>query len=192
MDPFVYDPEETVRTVRSRYWRHNDFGEDGGESKKWEFFPIGPISIPIPNLEGRKKAIRYHDLHHVMTGYQTDFIGELEIASWEIGAGCGKMWFAWAINLQGLMLGFLCNPRRCARAWARGRRSRSLYDRTVDDSLLDMKVGELRAQTDMPDPSLVPTGADWLSYGLTAGLGIVLEVALLVALVVGLWSLVAS
>jgi len=188
MKRFEYSSEETVRAVRLAYWRHNDFGEDGGESKKWEFFPMGPISMPIPNLEGRKRAIRYHDLHHLMTGYQTDFNGELEIASWEIGAGCGRLWFAWAINLQGLMLGMMVNPRRFIRAWARGRRSTSLYGRPVDDALLDMTVARLRAEVHMPSEELEPTLGDKVSYWLWAGTSLVLELAAIAAVFAGLWE----
>lgn len=32
---------------------------------------------PFPNTHGRRRALAYHDLHHILTGYRTDFVGEL-------------------------------------------------------------------------------------------------------------------
>ncbi len=34
-------------------------------------------------------AVRVHDVHHVVTGDGTAWIGEAEIGAWEIGSRCG-------------------------------------------------------------------------------------------------------
>jgi ubiquinone biosynthesis protein Coq4 len=94
----TYDDDETLGHARARYWEANGFGDDGGYSKTWEIVKLGPVPIPIRNIEARKEAIRFHDLHHVVTGYDTDFTGEAEISAWELAAGCSDKWVAWLLG----------------------------------------------------------------------------------------------
>ena len=104
---------------------------------------IGPVPFPFPNTAGRVRAVRFHDLHHIVTGYQTTTVGEFEIAAWEIAAGCHDFHAAWVINLGGLFAGTLVAPRRVFRAFVRGLHSETLYGRELD-GLLDSTVGEVR------------------------------------------------
>src|SRR5262245_36953711 len=84
-----YEPMMSVLEARARYFAENSFVEDGGYSDKWvTIFKLGPLRLGFPNTAGRIAAVRYHDLHHLATGYDTDFIGEAEIAAWELGSGC--------------------------------------------------------------------------------------------------------
>ncbi len=78
-----YDPASTLRQARTRYFEDNAFGADGGYSARWVEVKVGPFPYAIPNTEGRVRALRYHDLHHIMTGYRTDWTGETEISAWE-------------------------------------------------------------------------------------------------------------
>lgn len=136
---------ETLREARARYFRENHFGEDGGYGDAWVDFKLGSIPMPFPNTPGRVRAVRYHDLHHVLTGYATDTQGELEISAWEVGAGCGRFVTAWAINLSGMAAGLVSAPRRSFRAFVRGRHSRSLYGEAFEP-LLELRVDEARAR----------------------------------------------
>lgn len=145
----AWDPTLTLGQARGEYFRFNGFGEDGGYGAKWVDFKLGPIPFPFPNTPQRVEAVRYHDLHHVMTGYQTDFRGELEIAAWEIGSGCADKTAAWILNLGGYGVGMLLSPRRTLRAFIRGRHSQNLYRRRFDDALLSHTVGEMRRQLDL-------------------------------------------
>lgn len=140
-----YDPAMTMREARDRYFEDNHFGDDGGYGSPWVDFKLGPIPMPFPNTKARVRAVRYHDLHHIVTGYATDTLGEFEISAWEIGAGCKGFLAAWQLNLGGLAAGVLSVPRRTFRAFVRGRRARSLYDRDYD-ALLDRTVGEVTAE----------------------------------------------
>lgn len=144
MEP-SYEDHETLREARVRYFRDNGFGEDGGYGDAWVDFAIGPIPLPFPNTAGRVRAVRYHDLHHVLTGYTTDTRGELDISAWEVGAGCGRFATAWAINLSGLAAGLVSGPSRTFRAFVRGRRSRSLY-REPFEPLLELRVDVARVR----------------------------------------------
>ena len=141
----TYDAKMSMREARDRYFVENGFGRNGGYDDAWVDFKIGPVPLPFPNTAGRVRAVRYHDLHHVLTGYRTDFLGELEIAAWELGAGCKDFYAAWQLNLGAAGGGALFIPRRTFRAFVRGRRSTSFYGLPLDD-LLEGTVGEARAR----------------------------------------------
>lgn len=141
----THDPTLTLREARVRYFRDNHFGEDGGYSDAWVDFKLGPLPMPFPNTEGRLRAVRYHDLHHILTGYATDTLGEFEISAWEIGAGCENFWAAWVLNLSGMTAGMMVSPGRISRAFARGLGSRTLYGEELE-AQLGRTVGEVRAE----------------------------------------------
>lgn len=145
----AWDASLTLRDARAEYFRFNGFGEDGGYNDKWVDFKLGPIPFPFPNTPQRLDAVRYHDLHHVMTGYQTDFTGELEISGWELGSGCVNKTAALILNLGGFAAGMFIAPRRTFRSFVRGRHSRNLYRYTFDDALLDRKVGDMRRELEL-------------------------------------------
>jgi hypothetical protein len=137
--------ERTLLEARDEYFRANGFGPNGGYDEAWVDFKLGPIPMPFPNTAGRVRAVRYHDLHHVLTGYATDVRGEFEISAWEAGSGCGRFWTAWHLNLGGLVGGLLSCPRRTWRAFMRGRNSRNFYHGvSYDAELLGRRVGETR------------------------------------------------
>ncbi len=163
-----YTDTMTVRDARAAYFADNDFGEDGGYSKDWVPLKVGPIPFAIPNTQGRKVAVRYHDLHHIVTGYPTDWVGEFEISAWEVGSGCRDKVFAWLINSQGMAVGLFRCPRRSLRAFVRGRNTRNLYDLEVED-LLDLTVADLRER--MGTSAAVPGArmgevVSWLAWSL--------------------------
>jgi hypothetical protein len=102
----------------------------------------------IPNPRERKRAIPFHDLHHVATGYGTDLIGEAEASAWELAAGCPKN-VVLAINLGAMMLGLLLAPSRIVAAFRTGLAQKTLYGSDYG-ALLGESVGELRARLGMP------------------------------------------
>lgn len=140
-----YPNHLSVADARRRYFEANGLSEAGYESR-WVRLKIGPLPVIFPNTRARVRALRLHDLHHIATEYGTDLRGEGEQSAWELGAGCGRYWFAWAINLGGAALGALLAPRRTWRAFRRGRRSRTLYGGDFDPALLELSVGRLRQE----------------------------------------------
>jgi hypothetical protein len=141
-----YDPSHTLREARDVYFAANGFPAGGGYEAKWVDFELGPIPMPFPNTDSRRRAVKLHDLHHLLTGYQTDIWGEFEISAWEVGAGCRDYYAAWALNLGGMAAGVLTKPKRIWHAFLRGRRSRSLYATGFSEALLDRRLGEVRAE----------------------------------------------
>jgi hypothetical protein len=170
----TYDPASTMREARATYFAVNGFGESGGYDDAWVDFKLGPVPFPFPNTASRIEAVRFHDLHHILTGYDTDFLGETEISAWELGAGCRGA-AAWALNLAGLGGGALLAPRRTMRAFVRGLRSESFYGQDLD-ALLDLTVAEARARMRVdeaasasPTPSEVGRFAALAVVGFGAG-----------------------
>ncbi len=146
---------ESVADARARYFAANGFSE-ASYSDAWVKLKLGPIPLWFPNSASRKRAIPLHDLHHVATGYATTWIGEAEIAAWEIGGSCRDHWAAWVLNLGALAYGAALAPRRVLRAFTHGRHARNLYGSEFEPALLSLTVGQLRERLALgsaPDPT---------------------------------------
>jgi ubiquinone biosynthesis protein Coq4 len=99
------------------------------------------------NPKQRRWAIARHDLHHVATGFGTDPVGEMEIGGWEVGAGLGRLWVAWAICWPVFLVGLVRSRTRTLAAYRLGRRCRSLFARPdAYDEWLQWSVGDLRRE----------------------------------------------
>lgn len=154
----TYDDGMTMGAARQRYFDDNGFA-GGGYDERWVKLKAGPINLYLPNAQGRRRAVKLHDLHHIATGYQTDWIGEAEIGGYEIGGGCGPFAWAWILNLQAMAIGLLRAPRALFRAFVRGRHARTLYHQgEFSDAMLARSVGDVRRELrlDRPPP---PAGA---------------------------------
>jgi hypothetical protein len=141
----------TVGEALERHYSLHGLPADGGAHATWFRVRLGPVSIPLPNPPARRRAVFLHDVNHLLTGYDTVFSdGELSIAAFEVGTGCGRVWVAWFINLFLMAIGTLLRPRAVVRAFIRGRRSDSIYrrrdsrefwrDRSVDDVRAALRV----------------------------------------------------
>jgi hypothetical protein len=133
----------TIREARARYFALNGFGE-GGYDARWVRLQAGPIAIYFPNTAARVRAVRLHDVHHVVTEYDTTWTGEAEIGAWEIASGCADHYAAWILNLLAMAIGLVLAPRRVFDAFVRGRCSANLYRAVVDEPLLAASVAVTR------------------------------------------------
>ena len=173
----VYEDGMTMLEARNRYFAVNGFGPTGGYEDAWVDFKIGPIPLPFPNTAGRVAAVKFHDLHHILTGFDTNATGEFEISAWEVGAGCRGMLTAWTINLGGLVAGLLSSPRRTFRAFRRGRREATTYGSDYE-KLLTMKVGDARARFAPTNGNLETTFGDVAAFGVAAAVGTAISLPL--------------
>jgi hypothetical protein len=112
---------------------------------------IGCILAPVPNINARKKYLKFHDLHHIMAGYGIDRIGESEISAWELGSRSCRKPLISIMNLFALSTGFILSPTKVINAFYRGCRSKNLYymadglsEADIDAlSLVEMKATHL-------------------------------------------------
>ena len=135
-----------VRAALEDYFSRYHF-KDGGYNDRWFHIKLGPVMIPLPNIPARVDAVKIHDLHHVITGYTALWKGEVEIAGWELGGGCGSYWVAWLLNAGSFVVGIFLYPRALFRAFKAGLAVRNnLYHGTHYATLVNGTVGELRAR----------------------------------------------
>jgi len=141
-----YAPEERLADARARYFVENGLG-DGGYGDRFVVLRAAGLPVAVfPNTQQRVRSVRFHDLHHVLTGYGTSWRGEGEIAAWELASGCRDHVAAWLLNAGAFLVALFIAPRALVRALRCGRRSRNLYDRVWDDTLLERTVGSLRSE----------------------------------------------
>ncbi len=132
---------------------------------------IEGVGVTFPNPPAHGRALRAHDLHHVLTGYDTSWVGEAEISAWELAGGSGRYVAAFGFDLAGTGLGLLFAPRRTFAAWVRGRRSKNLFRRGYDDALLDRSVASVRRDLGLDAPVCASTARDFASFALWSALG---------------------
>lgn len=168
----AYNPELTLRDARAQYFAVNNFGW-GGYDDKWVKVEYGLLRFYFPNTKGRVKVVKYHDLHHILTEYNTSLSGETEIGAWEVATGCTRSLAAWLLNLSGFAAGLFINPGGVYKAFLRGRQSSNLYHLSFDDELLSQRVGQLRQQLSLDKPSEAPTVIDNIVFVVWAIISVV-------------------
>ena len=110
------------------FYRKNGFGEVAGSRPRTVAVYTGCLLVPMPNIETRRRFLKYHDLHHLITGYSTGRIGEGEMSAWELGTGSAFVSpVLGAMNLIALSTGLVLEPGRMWQAFWRGCASRNLY-----------------------------------------------------------------
>lgn len=142
--------------------RQAGISDDGNRHKSLDWIHFGPLPLPIPNPQWRKRVVDYHDVSHLLSGYGTDWRGELDEGAFECGAGLGFFTPAWIFNLQGLLGGLILRPKEALRAFRRGRAAQSVY-RLDLEALKAEPFDQVRAR-------LVQEPRDRLDAGDTAAL----------------------
>ena len=148
----------TVEEGLSVYLSENGF-DPADYDAPWVHITILGVTFPFPNPPQRQRAVRLHDLHHVITGFGTDLAGEAEISAWELRRGLrGLGGFVKAIVITGTLGGLLHSPRRTFRAWrASGAGGNNLFAATIDHDyprLLERTLADLRRELGVPTDGL--------------------------------------
>jgi hypothetical protein len=159
----------SLHAARERYFQASGFDASSYEAR-WVRLQAGPLPLFLPNTRARVRAVKRHDLHHVLTGYATSWTGEAEIAAWELASGCGRYTAAWILNLFALAIGLVIAPGACWRAFLRGRHSGNFYREGPEpgEALLARRVGALRAELGLEDAPQAPRASDRLAFAVTA------------------------
>ena len=166
-------PTGDLEEARRLYFLDNGLPGDGGYSDRWVRVRFLGVPMAFPNTEARRRAVRYHDLHHVLTEYRTDWPGEAEIAAWEIASGCRGFVVAWVLNLFAMGTGMALVPKRTYRAFVRGRHEANFYGVTLDDRLLGQSVAGARQKLGLTVPPRKPGFRDFLAFAGGAAAAIV-------------------
>lgn len=109
---------------------------------------IGCILAPVPNIKARMKYLKFHDLHHIMSGYGIDRIGESEISAWELGSRSCRKPIISIMNLFALSTGYILSPSKVTEAFYRGCKSKNLYylaDAMDEGSIDQLNLTELKS-----------------------------------------------
>ena len=148
MEPLPMTAAEALKD----YYRTHYFG-DRALTDRWIWFRLWKISLPFPNSRGRRNAIALHDLHHVLTGYKTDWAGEGEVAAWELASGFPpehRVGYSYAPLT--LIIGLLIAPFRICRAWRRGKNRMNLCHLDVElgrEKLMSLSLPDLKRRLEL-------------------------------------------
>jgi hypothetical protein len=173
------DQTLTLHDELAAFYERNGFGPVLGSRPRTVPVFTGCLLVPLPNIEARRRYLKYHDLHHLLTGYTTGRIGEGEVSAWELGTGSFlNSPLLGVMNLIALSTGLALQPRRMWRAFVLGTKSRNLYSaarRAEVDSGRWGTVAELRAHClDVTKPPrLLPLRA--AEFALYSGVSMVIH-----------------
>ena len=70
----AYSPDLSLRAGRQEYFTRAGFDESS-YTDRWVQLRAGPLRFGFPNTASRVRAVRLHDLHHVLTEYDTSWTG---------------------------------------------------------------------------------------------------------------------
>ena len=138
-----------LKEARDLFLAANHLSVDGYAAPT---FTIGVFGLPLklPNTAARKRAVPLHDLHHVLTGYKTDWLGEAEIGAWELRAGCNSF-ITYFLNGGGVFIGLFLSPGRVWQAFRAAKGQHTLYlDSLPYERLLQMSIAEVRQRLCIP------------------------------------------
>lgn len=144
----IRDDSETPNDILNEFYTQYHLGEEGGNYLPYVIIEFTSfLKIYIPNWNDRRKAVLRHDIHHILTGYKSEILGEFEIAGWEIGSGCMNYWAAYILNSGGLLVGLLVYPLPTFRAFILGCRTTNLYQvNMTDDEIKHTTIHDLKNQ----------------------------------------------
>jgi len=111
----------------TEFYKESGFEIETGKRPAFVEVFVGCMLIPLPNVETRRKYIKYHDLHHVINGYDASQVGEGEVSAWELGTGSLLHPILMFMNLIAISTALAVAPRRVFKAYLVGCKSRNLY-----------------------------------------------------------------
>lgn len=155
----------TVENALRLHYAASGLPADGGRYAAVWTLKLGPMSLRLRNFKWRQRALPRHDIHHLLTGYECTPKGEMEMAAWEFAAGPFPSVLSTAFCLPLVAIGALIAPRRSLAAFARGRRSRTLYALPFSEDLAPLALSTLR-RAFVPTRPYSLTVADLALYGL--------------------------
>jgi hypothetical protein len=154
----AYPASMIVREAIDDFLARYGFSRDECSARTYWIALFG-LEFRLPNPRSRRVMVPLHDLHHIATGYEADWRGEVRIGAWELRAGCTTA-MLWLINGVAAILGLVIAPKDTWHAFRTGAEARSLYRMNVSyAAALDLTVGELRARIGVPQDGIARDAA---------------------------------
>ena len=170
------------------FYKKSGFGEIVGSRPPAVLVYTGCLLVPMPNIETRRRYLKYHDLHHLVAGYSVGRIGEGEISAWELGTGSAFVSPTLGLmNLIALSTGLVLEPKRMWRAFRRGCTSQNLYSveaRAQVDSARWESIAALRMDILESRSSRVPEGVRWVEFACYASIAMFIHAVIAVPAVI--------
>jgi hypothetical protein len=137
---------EIISEKLNSFYQDYNLGDEGGNHLPYVIIEFTSFfKIYIPNWDNRRKAVLRHDIHHLLTGYKSEILGEFEIAAWEIASGCMNYFAAYLLNSGGLIAGMFMYPRPTFKAFILGCRTTNLYQMYMsDDEMKSSTIDDLK------------------------------------------------
>ena len=111
----------SIKHALNNFYQINNFGEEGGINQTWAWFKFGPVALPFYNFKQRREKVWMHDLNHLVTGYNTQWRGEVSVSAWEAATGGWGFSPVWILILSAFGIGIFIYPADTFRAFVRGR-----------------------------------------------------------------------
>ncbi|NQZ33514.1 MAG: hypothetical protein HRU06_19765 [Oceanospirillaceae bacterium] len=172
----------SIQQELAAFYKRVGFGENIGKRSLTVPVYTGCLLVPLPNIETRHKYLKYHDLHHIMTGYSVGRIGEGEVSAWELGTGSFlNNPLLGIMNLIALSTGLVLEPARMWQAYLRGCISNNLYrakTRTAVDE------NQWQSITQLTGEFVEASGAEYskplraIEFGLYAAVAVMIHAAI--------------
>lgn len=178
----------TLESELAAFYERSGFGAVVGARPAVVRVYTGCLLVPLPDIETRRRYLKYHDLHHLMTGYSVGRIGEAEVSAWELGSGSAFLSPVLGLmNLIALSTGLFLEPRRMWAAFRRGCASRNLYRKGVRaevDAGRWSDVAQLRAEFVAAEPRATPGPIRRLEFGCYSSFAVLVHAAIAIPAVV--------
>ena len=130
------DQDMTLQQELSAFYKRCGFGPVLGKRPLTVSVYTGCMLVPLPNIEVRHIYLKYHDLHHLMTGFSVGRIGEGEVSAWELGSGSFyRNPILGVMNFIALSTGLALQPKRMWKAFLLGCQSQNLYAKKTREKI---------------------------------------------------------
>ncbi|MBQ0729865.1 MAG: hypothetical protein KBT75_04150 [Oleispira antarctica] len=116
-----------IELALNQFYKESGFEPETGKRPAFVEVFVGCLLIPLPNIEIRRKYIKYHDLHHVINDFNSSQAGEGEVSAWELGTGSMLHPILMFMNLIAISTALAINPVRVFKAYLVGCKSKNLY-----------------------------------------------------------------
>ena len=72
----------TLKEELAAFYRRCGFSDTADRQACTVPVYTGCLLVPLPNIETRHRYLKYHDLHHVATGYSTGRTAAGAVSAW--------------------------------------------------------------------------------------------------------------